>query len=100
MHRQRVYVTVTASELEPEKKAKGSERTRTGIPRIIVLDMDFPRRMMEPQEHTRKNGDVILLIVDVCLRDVRVDIVSECLVADLFLFCSNVVQCHDSQKTC
>lgn len=58
--------------------------TRTRQPRARLLNVNLPRRMVEPEEASGKDGHDILLVVD--MRDgdrrVRVDVVREVLVPD------------------
>lgn len=56
---------------------------RARRPFARVLNMDLARRVHEPQEHARQNGDGVFLVVDVGHgRRERVDVVRECLVPD------------------
>lgn len=57
---------------------------RTLFPSIGVGDMDLTRSVVETKEHPRKDGDEILLVVDVREVDVgvSVDVICEVLIAD------------------
>lgn len=57
--------------------------------------MNLARRMMETQEHARKDGNNVLLVVDVRLRDVRIDIICKFLVANLFSFKVKIEYGHE-----
>lgn len=60
------------------------ELTGAGSPFTRVLDVDLPCGMYKAHEHTGADGDWVLFIIDVSEMDICVDIISKCLIPNLF----------------